>query len=316
MTAVAFSPEGKTVISGGYRQLLLWDAANGKLLRRIPGIAGQVRALAFGKDGLTLAVASGVSGRSGAVVLVDAASGAITPVEQAPDEVLALAYSPDFQWLATGGTGPAIHVWNLAAKTPAVELKGHSDWVTGLAFSPDGKMLASSSNDKTTRIWRVETWKEEYQMPLQITEPVRGLAFAPEGDMMVFTVGGTDERSVRIWRTQGALAELDPARPNARTQLLQTRPMDTGACLPLAVAFIKAQPHSRILVGCTDKTVRLMGPGGNTIGTATGHEDWVYAVAANPDGTKAASGSGDGTVRIWNPAGKLLLTLDEGKAQP
>jgi WD40 repeat protein len=52
-----------------------------------------------------------------------------------------------------------------------------------------------------------------------------------------------------------------------------------------------------------------MGPGGNTIATATGHTDWVYAVAASPDGLRLASGSGDGTVKIWGPAGKLLLTL-------
>jgi WD40 repeat protein len=64
-----------------------------------------------------------------------------------------------------------------------------------------------------------------------------------------------------------------------------------------------------MVVGCTDKTVRLMGPGGNTIATATGHTDWVYSVAASPDGLKLASGSGDGTVKIWGPAGKLLLTL-------
>ena len=97
---------------------------------------------------------------------------------------------------------------------------------------------------------------------------------------------------------------------------MQTRPIDTGACLPLAVIFAKAQPHSRMLVGCTDKTVRVMGPGGNTIATATGHADWVYAVAASPDGLRLASGSGDGTVKIWSPAGKLLLTLGEGTPQP
>src|ERR1019366_4599083 len=115
-------------------------------------------------------------------------------------------------------------------------------------------------------IWKTDTWKEEFQLPVQITEPVSGVAFATEGDLLAFAVGGPEERSVRVWRT--------------------------------------------------DKTVRLMGPGGNTIATATGHADWVYAVAASPDGLRLASGSGDGTVKIWGPAGKLLLTLGEGTTQP
>ena len=150
-------------------------------------------------------------------------------------------------------------------------------------------------------------------MPVQITEPVSGVAFATEGDLLAFAVGGPEERAIRVWRTEGAFKEIDSSRPGARNQVMQTRPMDTGACLPLAVTFATGQPHSRMVVGCTDKTVRLMGPGGNTIATATGHTDWVYSVAASPDGLRVASGSGDGTVKVWGPAGKLLMTLG---AQP
>jgi WD40 repeat protein len=316
VTALAFSPDNKTLASGGYKEVRLWDAADGKLLRKLAGLPGQVRALAFGKDNRTLAVAAGVAGRSGAVALLDLETGAIAPIEQSKDEMLAVAFSPDGKSLATGGTDAAVRVWNLETKSAPLELKGHTDWISGLAFSPDGKLLASSSADKTARIWRTETWKEEFQLPLQITESVSGVAFATEGDLLAFAVGGPEERAIRVWRTQGALTEIDSSRPNARNQLMQTRPMDTAACLPLAVTFVKAQPHSRMLVACTDKTVRLMGTGGNTIATAAGHTDWVYTVAASPDGLRLASGSGDGTVKIWNPAGKLLLTLDEGTTQP
>ena len=316
ITALAFSPDGKTLVSGGYKEVRLWDAAGGKLLRKLGGLSGQVRAVAFGKENGTLAVATGVAGRSGAVALLDLETGAITPVEQAKDEMLAVAFSADDKWLATGGTDSTVRVYNLETKAAALELKGHTDWISGLAFSPDGKLLASSSADKTARIWKTDTWKEEFQLPAQITEPVSGVAFATEGDLLAFAVGGTEERSIRVWRTQGAFTEIDTSRPNARNQVMQTRPMDTGACMPLAVTFAKAQPHSRMVVGCTDKTVRLMGPNGNTIATASGHTDWVYAVAASPDGLKLAAGSGDGTVKIWGPAGKLLLTLSEGTTQP
>ncbi len=316
VTALAFSPDGKTLVSGGYKEVCIWNSVDGTLMRKLGGLAGQVRALAFGKDGRTLAVASGVAGRSGAVALLDMETGAITPMEQSKDEMLAVAFSADGKWLATGGTDATVRVWNLETKAAPLELKGHTDWISGLAFSPDGKLLASSSADKSARIWKTETWKEEFQLPVQTTEPVSGVAFATEGDLLAFAVGGPEERAIRVWRTQGAFTEIDSSRPNARNQLMQTRPMDTGACLPLAVTFVKAQPHSRMVVGCTDKTVRLMGTGGNTIATATGHADWVYAVAASPDGLRLASGSGDGTVKVWGAAGKLLLTLGEGASQP
>lgn len=232
VTALAFSPDGKVLVSGGYREVALWNPADGKLLRKVGGLAGQVRAVAFGKDSRTLAVSTGIPGRSGAVVLLDLESGDLTPLQQAKDEMLAVAFSSNGKWVASGGTDATVRIWNLETNAAPLELKGHTDWISALAFSPDGTLLASGSADRTARIWKIATWKGEFQLPVQITEPVSGVAFATEGDFLAFTVGGPEEHAVRVWRTQGAFTEIDPSRPGARNQVMQTRPMDTGACLP------------------------------------------------------------------------------------
>lgn len=50
--------------------------------------------------------------------------------------------------------------------------------------------------------------------------------------------------------------------------------------------------------------------------TLAGHKDWVRSVAVSPDGTWAASGSDDGTVKIWNlENGKCRLTLAKHKGE-
>ena len=58
--SVAFSPDGKTLASGGKdTPIKLWDAETGKLLRTLTGHTGRVESLAFSPDGKTLATGGG-----------------------------------------------------------------------------------------------------------------------------------------------------------------------------------------------------------------------------------------------------------------
>jgi WD40 repeat protein len=48
---VAFSPDGRQVLSGGDKTLKLWDAASGQLLRTFEGHSAWVLSVAFSPDG-------------------------------------------------------------------------------------------------------------------------------------------------------------------------------------------------------------------------------------------------------------------------
>ena len=318
VTALAVSPDGAWLVSGGYHEVLVWNSATGKLARRIGGLSGRVRSLAFSPDGKDVAVAGGMAGQSGAAVLLDFASGAVTPMVTAKDELLAVAFSPDGKLVAAGGADNVAEVWNVADRHVVATLKDHTGWITGLAFSPDGKLLAACGADQRVRVWFTTTWKSDFELPEPAAGAVTGVAFAPEGDFLAFSVAGDDEHAVRTWKPQNAFVEPDPNRPNLHATLLQTRSIDTGACLPQAVSFFLAPkpakgdpPHSRMLAACSDHTVRLIGTGGNTIATRSGHTDWVYAVAPNPDGVRYATGGGDGAIKIWGAGDKPLFTLTE-----
>jgi len=318
VTALAFSPDGAWLVSGGYNQALVWNGSTGKLARKIPGLPGRVRSLAFSPDGKLVAAAGGMAGQSGAAVLVDFSTGAVTPLATIKDEMLAVAFSPDGKLVAAGGANNVAQVWTVADAKPVATLSEHTGWITGLAFSPDGKLLATSSADQRVRVWFTATWKSDFVLPEPTAGMVTGVAFAPEGDFLAFSVAGEDEHTIRTWKPQNAFVEPDPNRPNLHATLVQTRPIDTGGCVPLAVAFFNAPkpakgatPHSRILTACDDHSVRLIGTGGNTVSTRPSHADWVYAVAPAADGVRYATGGGDGAIKIWGAADKPLFTLAE-----
>lgn len=126
VTLLAFSPDGKTLVSGGYRrEIRLWDVAFGEIrlwdvdtsrqiaVMRAP--EGSVTVLAFSPDGKTLASASS----RGKILIWDIAShrllSVISPYRWEAS-INALVFAPDNITLASlaGGT---VHLWDITGRT-------------------------------------------------------------------------------------------------------------------------------------------------------------------------------------------------------
>ncbi len=314
ITALAFSPDGATLYSSAYKEVLVWNVSSGQLARRIGGLNGRVRGLAVSPDGRTLAVADGVPGRSGAVSLIALESGARTVLVNTTDEMLTVAFHPAGKQLAAGGADNVVRVFDIATAQSAAKMEDHSGWITAVAYNDDGKLLASGSQDGTVRIWDTGTYKEILRLPQTPGDAVTGLAFSPDKEQLAFSVGGVTEHALRMWRVANAFQEMN-ARPGQRNAMMQTRLFDTGACLPLGVAFAKMQTRVSPVAACADNSVTVVGPNGGVTAKLAGHKDWVYTVAANKDGSLVASGSADGTIRFWNAQGRLAATLTPESAR-
>jgi hypothetical protein len=69
---------------------------------------------------------------------------------------MAVAFSPDGRWLATGSDGA--RVWEAATGQEVIWMAREKQ-VGSVAFSPDGRWLATGSNDRTARVWLL--WPED-----------------------------------------------------------------------------------------------------------------------------------------------------------
>src|SRR5439155_9354196 len=101
LVAVAYSPDDRTVASAGGRgeSVKLWDAADGRLLRRISAPPEGVSSVAFHPDGQTLAV----GGLNGSMHVWDVATGREVRSWAVPEvAIYSVAFSPDGRRLAAG----------------------------------------------------------------------------------------------------------------------------------------------------------------------------------------------------------------------
>ena len=155
LTAVAFSPDGRTVAAGRMESsgtvVSLCDVASGQERATIKASSVESCAIAFSPDGKLLA-----SGGGGAAKLWDLATESASTIIEAGDgvEVYCVSFSPDGLTLAVGvgsrdfgGSRGEVRRWDLKMGHVRVVLRRGMGRVRSLAFSPDGKALVTGSGE-------------------------------------------------------------------------------------------------------------------------------------------------------------------------
>lgn len=205
ITSLAWSADSALLASGASddNEIRIWDAATGRVIRRLSGHTGWIRSLAFAPSGTLLA-----SGSTDQTVRVwDAATGQLRATLSGHTGFIGgVAFSPDGATLASASRDGSVRLWDVAsgreisgfsfrtALDPATNLRY---WATGVAFSPDGKALAVGSTEGVVYLIDAATGQLIHQLRGHTNWIViRGLAFSPDGKTLYSA--GLDA-TVRIW---------------------------------------------------------------------------------------------------------------------
>jgi WD40 repeat protein len=140
--SVAFSPDGKTILSGGWRELMLWDAATGARLPKFEGNNdGDVWSVAFSHDGTRVAA----GGEDGFIRLWNPATGKLLQsFADHSGRVKSIAFSPDDSRIVSGSHDGTVKLRSLQTGKPLVSLFAHDDeW---RAITRDGFFAGSQTN--------------------------------------------------------------------------------------------------------------------------------------------------------------------------
>jgi len=311
VTALDFSPDGRTLAVSGYHEVLLYDVdAEGKsprLAARLVGLSERIQSVSFSPDGTQLLVVGGSPARLGEVQLWDLAERKLrlsAPVGF--DTLYGGSWSPDGKLVAFGGGDNSVRALTAEKAEPVFFNAASEDLVLDTAFSSDGSHLVSVGRDRALKLFEVGTQQFVDNITSITPGALKGGLLAvdrqPTSDLLL--IGGADgtPKTYKTYRTQKREIGDD-------FNLVQ-------AYAPLAGRIFAAEwsPDAvRFAVGSSADgkgEVRVYASDDEQPVWAIATPAAIYAVTWRADATLIAAGGFDGRILLIDAAsGKVITTF-------
>jgi WD40 repeat protein len=213
------------------------------------------------------------------------------------EDVIALRYSPNGQWLATAEMNGMVRLWNTQNHRNVAVLQGPGQLVRGLAFSGDGASLACGCDDGDIYLW--ETCSARRRATLKgHSGMIFSVAFASDGKTLASCCGSYENGK----QTKPELKVWDIHEDKRIREIECHDELGGGltfvlASKLLAVACMGQFNGVKVLDSTTGKEVKRF----------TYDEGFPIAIAISPDGKWVATGGGTftkskitGHLKVWD----------------
>lgn len=318
---VAFSPDGKTLLTGGSNAVEEHDAQTGAETRPPIDHGNPVMCAEYTAGGAGI-----VSAALFETFFWKAGTREVDGDPLKHDAIpQSFALSPGGDKLAIALGDSTGRIFGLPDREPLGQAFPHRSDVTSLVFSANGRVLLSTSNDKTAVLWEASAGTRLAE-PMRHEQPVIAGAFTPGEDAILTVSGGLGKPA---WLHRWNMNQPAPAHVSlvheARVFAFSISP--DGSRIATATGDGKVfvwdvRTHALVagpIVHENEIAACVFSPDGGSIATAAGavvalwdaasgkakgvplnHEGGVSTECFSPDGGRLLTASLDGSIRLWN----------------
>lgn len=297
VSSVAFSLDGKRIVSGSAYCIRIWDVITGKQIGETLKENGRsIRSVTFSPDGKYIISALYDS----TMHIWDVATGRLIGDSLAGFDVSSssIVDSPDGKIVASS-SGKSICIRDVSTeRQKGVLLEGNLDGIMSVAFSSDGNSILSVSKDNTLRIWDVVLGRQmgdPSMRHLNCTDWVGPVAFSSDGKHIVSEMS---DGTLRIWDVATGKQIGDSLKVEYRKVVEGTDTLRSRQCL--CVSF--SPDGKRIAWGKSTGFVFIWDAAkGREIGQhgSFSNAGPVYSIAFSPDAKRVVSGISN-NLQFWD----------------
>jgi WD40 repeat protein len=276
VNTVAFSPDGKRLLTADPEAARLWDVESGRLVGVFSGHGENVNGAGFDREGKRLAVARD----EGGIELWDVASQEVVrrlPGDSFADNAVSFGTEKEPRWVISAGLSGTTHVIDVRTRgaIATFELDANAQ---SAAMSPDGAHVVVAYVDGPAHIWDVSTEKPVLSLP---ADGAWSAAYSGDGKRVLTA----DDDAARVW--------------DAETGTLLAKLSAQSSSLGIISAAF-SRDGERVATGGVNGNVVVWDVAAEReVAILKGHTDEVESVAFSRDGNFVASGSEDGSARVW-----------------
>ena len=289
---LGLSADGTRVAAGNHEgKVWLWDLKHdpdGRDPRILRGHTAMTNRVSFSPDGTRLASASD----DGAIKVWNAASGEeVFTLRGHHAAVQNVAFHPSGNQIVSVANDGTTRLWDARSDPQSRPMTGHSGTVRGLAFSRDGGRLASVSDDKTLRFWDPSTGRA-IGVPVGLSEKAWSLACSPDGRQLAIACGDWSRAD-----TPGIVEIRDPNDGHLLHRKEGHNRIARGVAYHPRGAWLASSGGEDHLPGeilLWDSTT------GDLLRRFPEVPEGLVSLAVDPEGDLLATGSHNGTIRLWD----------------
>jgi WD40 repeat protein len=274
VVAVGFSPDGTYLVSGSSDgTIFVWDVSSKSVTGTIRHPSGVLKDLAVSRDGV-LAAGAGVQ----AISLWSLRTSDLVRSVETEHYPSAIAFHPDGQTLVSAGSKRGAYPLTLGSyRTPDAWLGigNRSQQACTLAVAPSGRYIATSDSTK------VQLWNADGTLKANLNDTTESLAFSKDGKLLASGYEDPDGCGIKLWsvETVRVSATLPGHRMPVRSIVFSDDMIASGG-----------YEGSILLRALRD---------GDIVSAVPAHSRWINSLSFSGDGRILASGSADGTVKLW-----------------
>ncbi|XXG98997.1 hypothetical protein Hte_005330 [Hypoxylon texense] len=287
--SLASSLDGNRIASSSMDgKAKIWDMATGACISTLEGHDDSVESVAFSHDGRLLASGS----KDHTAKIWDVVTGnCLTTLEGHGNSVRSVAFSNDGRLLASGSKDHTAKIWDVATGNCLRTLEGHSDTVISVAYSPNGELLASGSYDNTAKIWDTATGACNLTLEGH-DDSVESAAFSRENTAGIAGIWNAKTGECLARKTRGSSNVMSVAFSPDGERLGTGSSYDDIQSIHFDGSRVDWE-SAKCITTVWDDTADCP-----RLATFRGYSS-ICAMASLPN-NQVASGSIDGTVKIWD----------------